>query len=66
MTENRTKCPRLEQRSVIKSFTAELCKPYIIYRRMWDVYGEACFSKILQTSHIWICYKEPKLKRQSL
>ena len=45
MTTNQTECPRLEQRSVIKFLVTEKCKPCKIYKRMRDVYGEACFSK---------------------
>ena len=36
---------RLGQRSVIKFLVAEKSKPCEIYRRMCDVYGEACFSQ---------------------
>ena len=32
-------------RSVIKFLMVEEYKPHEIYRRMCDVYGEACFSK---------------------
>ena len=34
----------IEQRTVIKVLLAEKCKPCEIYRRMYDVYGEAGFS----------------------
>ena len=44
MVANQTKCPRLEQRSVIKLLVAEKCKPYEIYRRICDVYGKTCFN----------------------
>ena len=33
-----------EQRSVIKSLVIKGWKSYEIYKRMYDVYGEACFS----------------------
>ena len=36
---------QIEQRSVIKYLLAEKCKPCEIYRRMYDVYGEECFSQ---------------------
>ena len=36
---------QIEQRSVIKYLLAEKCKACEIYRRMCDVYGEACFSQ---------------------
>ena len=45
MAANQTESSRLEQRSVIKFLVAEKCKPCEIYRRMSDVYGEACFSE---------------------
>ena len=32
-------------RSVIKFLVVEKCIPYQIYRRMFDVYGEVCFSQ---------------------
>ena len=41
-----TKCSRLEQRSVIKSLVAEKWKLCEIYRKMCDMYGEACFSQM--------------------
>ena len=44
MVANQTEYSRLEQRSVIKYLVTEKYKLYEIYRRMWDVYGEACFS----------------------
>ena len=47
MITNQTECSRLEQRSVIKCSVAEKCKPCEIYKRMCDVYGEVCFSKII-------------------
>ena len=36
---------RIEQISVIKFLVAEQCKPSEIFRRMSDVYEEACFSQ---------------------
>ena len=45
MLANQVEGFKLEQRSVIKFLMAEKCKPYEIYRRMWDVYWEVCFSK---------------------
>ena len=41
MPENKTECSWLEQRSVMKFLLAEKYKPCEIYRRMYDVYGEA-------------------------
>ena len=38
-------CSRIEQRSVIKFLVAEQCKPSEIFRKMSDVYEEACFSQ---------------------
>ena len=45
MVANQTEFTRLEQRSVIKYLMTENCKPCEIYKRMCDVYGEACFSQ---------------------
>ena len=45
MAVNHTDGFRLEKRSVRKSLLAEKCKPCEIYRRMWDVNGEACLSQ---------------------
>ena len=42
---DKSECSRLEQRSVIKFLVADKCKPCEIYRRMCDVYWEACFSQ---------------------
>ena len=42
---NQTECSGLEQRSLIKFFVDEKCKPCEIYRRMCDMYREAGFSK---------------------
>ena len=39
------RCFRLEQRSIIKCWVPEICQLCEIYRRIWDVYDEACFSK---------------------
>ena len=44
------KCFRLEQRSVMKSLVDKKCKPWEIYRRLWDVYGKVCFRGILLTN----------------
>ena len=39
-------CSKLDQKSCLfVFFMAEKCKPYEIYKRMCDVYREACFSK---------------------
>ena len=43
---NQTEYSRLEQRSLMKFLVAEKCKPYEIYKRICDVYGEACFNQI--------------------
>ena len=45
MVAKQTEYSRLEQMSVIKFFVAKKWKPYKIYKRMCDVYEEACFSK---------------------
>ena len=45
MVANETDCSSLEQKSVIKFLVIGKCKPWEIYRRMCDVYGEDCFSK---------------------
>ena len=45
MVENQKELSRLEQRSVINSLVAEMGKLCEIYRIMYDVYGEACFSQ---------------------
>ena len=45
MTVNQTDCSKLEERSVITFLVAEKCKPCEIYRRISDVYGEACFNQ---------------------
>ena len=34
-----------EQTSVVIFLAVEKCKPSEIYRRMYDVYREACFSQ---------------------
>ena len=44
MVANQTELSSLDQRSVFKSLVAEKCKLCEIYRRMCNVYGEACFS----------------------
>ena len=43
-------CSRVEQRSVRKFLVAELSKPSEIFRRMSDVYDEACFSQKMSTN----------------
>ena len=45
MAANETEGSRLEQKSIIKFVLTENCKPYEIYRRICDVYGEICFSQ---------------------
>ena len=45
MAQNQTEISRLEQRSVIKFLVAGKGKPHEIYRRMCDMYGEACLGK---------------------
>ena len=44
MVSNQTECSRFEQRYVIKFSVSEKYKPCEIYRRISDVYREACFS----------------------
>ncbi len=36
---------QIEQRSFIKYLLAEKCKPCEIYRRVFDVFREECFSQ---------------------
>ena len=50
MGTNQTKSSRFEQRSVKKFLVAEKCNPCEIYRRMCDVYREACFSQKMFTN----------------
>ena len=45
MTANPTECSMLKQRSVIKNLVDEKCKLYEIYKRIYDVYRKACFTK---------------------
>ena len=49
MVANQTECSK--QRSIIKFLMAEKCKQHRIYRRMCDVYREACFSQ--KTLYKW-------------
>ena len=44
ITANQTKSSKLEQRSVIKYFVAENCKPCENYR-ICNVYRKTCFSQ---------------------
>ena len=46
MILNETICSSFGQRSVIKFLPAEKTKPYEIDRRMYNVHGEICFSKM--------------------
>ena len=54
MAAHQIKFLTLEQRSVIKFWAAEKCKPCEIYRR--DMYGEACFSlkKLKFSENVWV------------
>ena len=45
MVANRAEYSKLEQKSVIKVLVAEKCKPWEIYKKLWDVYRETSFSK---------------------
>ena len=45
-------CSRIEQRSVIKFLVAEQCKPSDIFRRMSDMYEEACCSQKMSTNRL--------------
>ena len=47
-----TECSRLEQRSVIKLFLIEKCKPCEICRRMCNVCGEALFPQKMFTNEL--------------
>ena len=44
MAENQKVYSWFEQRTVVKFLVVENCKPCEIYGKMYDVYGEACFS----------------------
>ena len=44
MAANQAQGSRVEQSSVINFLVTEKCKPHEIYRRMCDVYKEACSS----------------------
>ena len=52
MVANKTECSGVEQRSILKFLVAKKCKPWEIYRRMWNVYGEVCFSKKIFTNRL--------------
>ena len=45
MAANQTDCCKFEQRSVIKFLVGKKSKPYEIYGRICDVYGEICFNQ---------------------
>ena len=45
MAANQTECFRLQKRFAIKFLECEKCKPYEIYRRICDEYGDASFSQ---------------------
>ena len=49
MSANQTLCFRIKQRSAIKFWVSEKCKQCELYKRMWDLYGKACFSKKIFT-----------------
>ena len=50
MAANQIEYSKVEQKSVMKLLVAEKCKTCEIYRRMCDVYEEACFNqKYFQT-----------------
>ena len=44
MVANQTEFSAIEQRSVIKVLVAVMSKPSEIYKKMCDVYGEACLN----------------------
>ena len=58
MPANQTQCSWHKQRSVIKSLLAEKYKPYKIYRRMCDMYREACFSQKMFTNGLNIGFAQ--------
>ena len=63
----KSECTRFELRFLIKFLVAEKCNPCENYRRMCDVYREACFSQnCLQMSLIWVCYNKPESKWKSI
>ena len=43
---------KLEQKSVSKFLLAKNCKPYENYRRIWDVYWQACFNEKMFTNRL--------------
>ena len=45
MAANQTGCSRIEKKSAIKYLIDEKNKLSEIYRRMYDMYGEACLSQ---------------------
>ena len=45
MASNQTEYFRLEQKSLTEILVAEKSKPCEIYKRMCDMYGEACFNE---------------------
>ena len=59
---------KFEERSVIKFLVAEKCKPCEIYRRMCDVFGDACFSKnnVYKWAKLGFATSSHNQKRQSL
>ena len=50
MAANQTKFSRLKQMFVMRFLSADKCKLYRIYRKMCDVYREACFSQNMFTN----------------
>ena len=45
MVVNQTECSILKQKPKIFLFPTEKCRPSEIYKRMYDVFGEECFSQ---------------------
>ena len=54
MVTNQTESSGLEQKSVIKFLEDDKCKPCEIYRRICNVFREACFSQRMFTNELVI------------
>ena len=50
MVSNQTECSSIEQSSFLKYLVASRYKPWEIYRKMCDLYREACFSQNILTN----------------
>ena len=68
MATNQTTSSKLEQRSVTKCLVAEKCKLRQMYRRIFDVYIETCFSQkmFLNRLNMGLLVYKPEWKKKSL